>query len=262
MTYWKDKVVVITGGSAGLGLELARACIANGANVALIARNELRLREATEELGPSSQKFVADITEQKQVDECVANVLGHFGKVDALFNCAGKSDRGAILDTTPEQFLELYELNFLALVRCTRAFMPSLLETNGHVVNIGSLASKSVSRFIGAYPASKFPVAAYSQQLRLELDGRVHVLLACPGPVARADSGTRYDNTDVPESARQPGGGVRLKGLDPAKLSARILKSCQRGDLELVLPAKARLLFIISQISPRVGDWLVRKMTS
>ena len=75
------------------------------------------------------------------------------------------------------------ELNLLGLVRMTRAAAPHLLAAKGHLVNIGSLAGKSATRFMGAYPASKFAVSAYSQQLRLELEPEgLHVLLVCPGP--------------------------------------------------------------------------------
>jgi len=158
----------------------------------------------------------------------------------------------------------LLELNFLAMTRCTRAFGPSLIESRGHIVNIGSLAAKSASRYLGAYPASKFPVAAYSQQLRLELNPLgVHVLLVCPGPIARPDAGQRYDDqaADLPESARKPGGGVKVKGIAPEKLVAKILRYCERRKPELVMPAKARLLFAIAQLSPTLGDWILTKMT-
>ena len=80
------------------------------------------------------------------------------------------------------------ELNLIALVRCTRAAVAHLLARRGHVVNIGSLAAKSAARWVGAYPATKFAVAAYSQQLRLELGPEgLHVLLVCPGPIPRKD---------------------------------------------------------------------------
>ena len=129
----------------------------------------------------------ADITEQDQVDALFAQTLDRFGRLDVLVNNAGRSMRGKLADTTPEQFRDLMELNLLALVRCTRAALPHLLAQRGHVVNIGSLASKSAARWVGAYPATKFAVAAYTQQLRLELTPEgLHVLLVCPGPIARA----------------------------------------------------------------------------
>ena len=77
---------------------------------------------------------------------------------------------------------------------------------------------------MGPYPASKFPLAGYSQQLRLELESeQVHVLLVCPGPIAREDSGNRYSTDDLPESARQPGGGVKISRLQPQFLAQKIL---------------------------------------
>lgn len=90
------------------------------------------------------------------------------------------------------------------------------------------------------------------------------MLLVCPGPIAREDSGSRYDkqSSDLPKSAKQPGAGVKLKGIPPALLAAKILRACQRRQPELVVPAKAKLLFAISQLSPAMGDWLLKRMTS
>lgn len=260
MSYWKDKVVLVIGGSAGLGFELAKVCLAQHAKVGIVARDHDRLNEAKNKLGNNVAAFVADITNQTDVDRLQSEVLEEFGKVDAVMNCAGKSTRGSVLDTSPEEFQQLFELNFLGLVRTTRAFMPALNESRGHLVNIGSLAAKAVSRYLGAYPVSKFPVAAYSQQLRLE-QSKVHVLLVCPGPIARTDAGQRYENTDVPAEAQQPGGGVKLKGLDPKVLCEAILVACERRQLELVMPFKAKFLFAIGQLYPRLGDWLISKMT-
>jgi short-subunit dehydrogenase len=184
-------------------------------------------------------------------------------------NNAGRSSRRAVLETTPEDFAALVELNLLGLVRMTRAAAPHLLAAAGHLVNIGSLAGKSATRFMGAYPASKFAVSAYSQQLRLELEPEgLHVLLVCPGPIARdepraADSErAREDVGDIPESAKKPGAGAKVKLLRPEVLAEKIVRACETRQPELVLPGKARLLFAIAALSPRWGDWLVRKMTS
>ena len=139
-----------------------------------------------------------------------------------------------------------------------------MLAVRGHVVNVGSLAAKSAARWVGAYPATKHAVAAYSQQLRLELgaDG-LHVLLVCPGPIERSDARLYplEGLEDVPDSARRPGAGVRVRAISPEWLAARILRACRRRDPELVVPAKARLLFALSQLSARLGDWIVLRKT-
>src|SRR5439155_13389450 len=116
----------------------------------------------------------------------------------------------------------------------------------------------------GAYAASKFPLAAYAQQLRLELGPQgLHTLFVCPGPIQRDDAGSRYDgqSVDLPAAARQPGGGVNLKRIDADWLARRILVACERRQAELEIPARAKLLFAISQLWPTLGDWIIERMT-
>ncbi len=263
--YWREKVVLITGGSAGLGLALATAFAAAGAKLVLVARDAARLEEAAASLRASGAEVLsitADITADADVARMMAETIARFGRLDCLVNNAGRSSRGTLLETTLDEFRAQWELNFLALVRCTQVAAPHLIASRGRVINIGSLAAKSASRFLGAYATSKFPVAAFSQQLRLELaESGVKVLLACPGPIQRPDAGHRYDASALPDSARKPGGGVKLKGILPARLTARVLLAAERGQSELVIPAKARLLFAIAQLWPALGDWIVRKMT-
>jgi len=206
----------------------------------------------------------ADITRQEDVDRLFEQTLRRFARLDVLVNNAGRSMRGKLADTTPDQFRDLMELNLIAMVRCTRAALPHLLERRGHVVNIGSLAAKSAARWVGAYPATKHAVAAYSQQLRLELGPQgLHTLLVCPGPIER--EGERLypleGLEDLPERARRPGGGVRVAKIKPQRLAAAILRACERRQPELIVPGKSRLLFAIAQLFPRLGDWIVLRNT-
>jgi len=172
-----------------------------------------------------------------------------------------------VIDTPVDEFRDLLELNFLALVHCTQLAVPHLLKTGGHVVNIGSLGAKAVSPYLGAYPASKFPVAAFSHQLRLELGPQgLHVLLVCPGPIALPEARARYEHLvqekQLPAAAVKPGGGVHLKGIDPERLARRIVAACEKRQPEIVVPGRARLLLAVSALWPRLGDWIIRKMTS
>jgi NAD(P)-dependent dehydrogenase (short-subunit alcohol dehydrogenase family) len=267
MTFWQNKVVLVTGGSSGLGRVIAEAFLEAGAKVAVVGLEPAQVEQAAEEMRAGGRDVLgihADITRQENVDQLFAQILKHFGRLDVLVNNAGRSMRGKVLDTTPEQFRDLMELNFIALVRCTRAAVPHLLEHQGHVINIGSLAAKSAARWVGAYPATKFAVAAYSQQLRLELGPQgLHVLLVCPGPIQRKDSRLYplEGLEDVPESARAPGAGVQVKRISPQTLAKSILHACERRRPELVMPGKARLLFALMQLWPSLGDWIVRRKT-
>lgn len=267
MSYWTDKVAVVTGGSAGLGLHIARALVEAGARVTVAARDPSRLASAAASLSRPDRECVpiaTDVTRQEDCTALVRQVLTKRGRIDALVHCAGRSTRGEIAATTAQQFSELIDTNFLAAVRMTTAALPVLLHKRSHLVLIGSLASKSAGPYLGAYPASKFPLAAYAQQLRLELGPRgLHTLLVCPGPIRRDDAGERYahEAANLPPEARRPGGGVKLKGIDPAWLAGRILRACQRRQAELIVPARAKLLFAISDLWPSLGDWIIRRMT-
>jgi short-subunit dehydrogenase len=267
MSFWHQKVALITGGSKGLGLAIARAAAAAGCNVVITARDQEQLAAAAAAISTSDRQcgwLPADITQQDQVDALVAETLRMHGRIDILVNCAGKSGRGCVDELSAERYRELIDLNFLSAVRVTRACLPHLLKTPGHIVLIGSLAAKAAGPYLGAYAASKFPLAAYAQQLRLELGPLgLHTLFVCPGPIEREDAGSRYNlqAANLPASARQPGGGVKLKKIDPDWLARRILTACERRQAELVVPARAKLLFAISQLWPTLGDWIIRRTT-
>ena len=266
---WQEKVVVVTGGSSGLGKAIARAFAQRGAQVVIAARRADLLAAVADEFradGLEVAAVAADITRPEDVERLCAKTIERFGRLDVLVNNAGRSTRGRIADTSADEFRELLDLNVVALVRCTQAALPHLLASHGHVINIGSLAGKSAARYIGAYPATKFAVTAYSQQLRLELGPQgLHVLLVCPGPIAREDgsAGSKPPavSDGLPPSAYRPGGGVRSRPQSPKRLAEEIIRACETRRVELIRPRSARLLFVLMQISPRFGDWLIRRLT-
>jgi NAD(P)-dependent dehydrogenase (short-subunit alcohol dehydrogenase family) len=267
MSVRRHQIVLVTGGSGGLGLAIGRAFFAAGAEVVLAARGKDRLREAAAATSTAERVcswLAADVTRPDEAEALIGQVVQRHGGLDVLVNCAGRSTRGDIASVTAEQFAELLDVNFLSAVRCTRAALPHLLDRRGHIVNIGSLAAKTASPFLGAYPASKFPLAAYTQQLRLELGPKgLHALLVCPGPLRRDDAGRRYEAhaNNVPAEALQPGGGAKLKGIDPDWLARRIVRACERREAELIVPARVRVLLAVSALWPTLGDWMVKKWT-
>lgn len=266
-SYWRDKVVLVTGGSSGLGRTIAQQFAQRGARVVIVGLDPERVAAAESQFRQAGHQVLgiaANITQQAEVDRLFEKTLGWFGQLDVLVNNAGRSMRGRILDITPEQFQEMMELNFISAVRCTRAAVPHLLPRRGHIINIGSLAAKTAPRWLGAYPASKFALAAYSQQLRLELGPQgLHVLFVCPGPVRRRDPRgySLGELDDLPEAARQPGAGVKLDAAHPDRLARAILRAAEKRKPELVYPRKARVFFALSQIWPALGDWLLLQLT-
>lgn len=261
MKPWNQKVVVVTGGSAGLGWALTEHFAAAGATAVMVSRDPARLEERCRQGGESVAAVVADVTDPASVAAAVDEIVQRFGRIDVWINNVGISTRVALADCEVEQYREFLEINCLSAVCCTLAVLPQLEKTSGSVVNIGSLASKTAWPRVAPYVVSKHALAAFSQQVSLEGPANVHALLVCPGPIRRDDAGQRYsaEAAGLGAAAQQPGAGVRLKGLDPADLARRIDRAIQRRQRELVVPGKARWLFAISALWPRLGDWVLAK---
>ncbi len=261
MSDWKQKIVAVTGGSAGLGLAIAQAFAGRGASVVLIARDQGRLDRAVDELQPLNVSGVsADVTDIGAAQSAFDQIVTQHGRLDVLINNVGKSVRIDLDKTTPDIYREYMEVNFLSAVHCTRAAIDAIAKTSGHIVNIGSLSSKTAWPFMAPYSTSKFALAAYTHQLRLEGPQNIHYMLVCPGPIKRPDSGLRYDKQakGLPARARKPAAGIKVRGADPAVISRRIVRGCERRKAELV-PLRARLVFTALAWSPRLGDWLLKR---
>ncbi len=267
MGYWQDKIVLVTGGSNGLGRIIAETYGAAGAKVAIAGLEPNDVEKTAQEMranGIDVLPLVADVTKPEDAKRIVDETVAKYGALDVLVNAAGRTHRGYLMQTSLEEFQSLWNLNVMGTIACSQAAVPHLVKRKGHVVNIGSLAAKSAARWVGAYPTTKHAVAAFSQQLRLEMKPEgLHVLLVCPGPVKR-DNPRLYplkNAEGIPESALMPGGGVKVGKIDPRELAKKILKMCEKRRPELVVPWKARLLFSIAQMFPRLGDWIVLKET-
>lgn len=262
------KKALITGGSAGLGFALARAAVAQGMQVTLVGRDMDRLETAAEQLRrdrPDSVQAIlaADLSISGEPAR-VCEAAQATGPLDFVCHAAGLSSRGRLVETPRADFERLMAINFFAAAELAGALATPLAERQGRFVLIGSLATRVAPAYLGAYPASKHPLAALAQQLRMEHETQgLRTLLVMPGPLARADGGERYDEqaTNLPASAKQPGGGAKVKAIDPDWLAQRVLSASREGRRELIVPTKARLLFTLSQLSPRLGDWLLRRST-
>lgn len=265
MSFWKDKIVVITGGSAGLGLAIAEEFGKQGAILILLSRNQDNLTAAVEHLANrriTAHGMPADALIDDQMESAVADVVRRFGRIDVWVNNVGQSTRVGIREATPHDYRELIEMNLMTAVRCSRLVLPHLEKSSGHLVNIGSLSSKTAWPFLGPYTASKFALAGYTAQLRIEGPKNVHFLLACPGPIQREDAGQRYHGGrhSLPGHALEPGAGARLDGLHAQTVARGIVTACRRRRGEVIMPWRAKILFIITSISPGLADWILRRL--
>ncbi|MDA3959732.1 MAG: SDR family oxidoreductase [Planctomycetota bacterium] len=178
--------ILITGASTGIGAATARALVARGAQVALVARSRDTLETLAEELGPSALAIPGDLTQQADNERMVAATLERFGRIDALFANAGTFITGDLADGDPEHWARGIDLNITALLRSIRATSPHLVaQHSGHIILTSSVAGRNWCRGQTVYCATKQAVRAIGEGLRKEmLPHRVKVTLLEPGWVA------------------------------------------------------------------------------
>lgn len=268
-------VALVMGGSAGLGFVIAGKLFDRGYRVTIVGRDVETLEQArdtvarrrnTEHDQPMIFASPCDLTSEEQVQRLLNDIAERFGRLDALVNCVGMSDRGLIENLSADRLEVLLRQNVLTAMLCCQASIPLLENTGGTIVNIGSLASKVGARYIGGYAIAKHALAGMTQQLRLELKPRgIHVALVCPGPIRRDDAGERYRESlaeDLPAQAAAPGGGTRVRGLAAERVADAVVRCIESRKPDIVIPGYLRLLIAVGHAFPRLGDWLLLKFTS
>jgi NADP-dependent 3-hydroxy acid dehydrogenase YdfG len=185
---------LITGASSGIGAATALALAAEGAAVALVARRRDRLQEVADRIraeGGRAEVIEADITDSAQAERAVAEAVGTFGRLDTLVNNAGVMLLGPVEGAPVEEWDRMIAINLQGLLYVTRAALPHLLEAAAgargaaDVVNVSSLAGRTVAAGMGVYNLTKHGVGAFAESLRQEVAGRgVRVSLMEPGPVS------------------------------------------------------------------------------
>lgn len=278
-SFWQNKTVAICGASAGLGQSLAAECVRQQfGQILLIARGAealaQRKRELLEEMPdesalgkslpqPKIHTIAVDVCDKPRLAEALN--ASPVQDIDLTLNTVGKSDRGTLQALEASELLELFQVNVISALNVTQCFLPSLTRSRGTLVHIGSLASLFAPRYLGGYAIAKHGLAALAQQSRLEMrELGIHVMLACPGPIARTDAGTRYaeKTMDLPTEAQKPGSGAQVKGLDSQQLAADILKAAAQKKRTLIRPRKAALLYKLSALWPGLGESILRSKTA
>lgn len=261
MNHWENKVIAVTGGSEGLGREIALSFARCGGEVIVLGRDQSKLAALTQFAAESKPRFSiegisTDLTDDASTRAAVDQIVSRRGRIDVWINNLGRSTRTALAETEIDEYRELMELNFFSAVRCTLLVLPLLKQTDGHLVNIGSLASKTGWPLIAPYATSKHALSAFHHQVRLEGPKNIHYLEVCTGPLTRTDAGVRYSDKSngLGKSAAAPGAGVRIKGISPVWLAERIERACRQRKTEIIVPFYSRFLFALSHFFPNLGD--------
>jgi NAD(P)-dependent dehydrogenase (short-subunit alcohol dehydrogenase family) len=197
----RGKVALVTGGSRGIGLAVARALAAEGVQVAVTGKNEDRLSAARREIeaaGGSVEALRADVRRYPDVERSIAAVISRFGGLDIVVNNAGIGLFGDVASLEPEQWEEVIDTNLTGVFYVCHAAIPHLRRRGGgFIVNISSLAGKNAFRGGAAYCASKSGLNAFSEALMQEVryDG-IRVSYVMPGSVATGFSGDETAGAD------------------------------------------------------------------
>ena len=162
--------MLVTGATRGIGLRLTERFVERGAEVALVARNEVLLKEVQARLGGTVHP--TDLADPDQVRGLVERVEADGGPIDVLVNNAGLDNGGAVAEATEHQVAELMHVNLLAPMELTRQVLPAMIGRRaGHIVNISSFASATMFPGGAPYAASKAGLSHFSEVLRWELKG-------------------------------------------------------------------------------------------
>ena len=182
------RTALVTGGSSGIGKQLAFDLARAGATVVIASHDRERLNATESELraiSPGSFAVLCDVTSNDQVAAMAETVLRRLDHLDILVNNAGYAEYRTFIDTDVDELCRLVDVNLLGVIRCTRAFVPGMVERrDGVIVNIASIAGRLPLTPPGAYTAAKHGVFGFTRTLRYELaDFGVRPIVVCPGRV-------------------------------------------------------------------------------
>ena len=248
-THFYDKVVLITGGSRGLGLVMARQLCDEGARLALVARDEAELERARLELenrGGEVLILPGDVTSEEDVHQLVAKVRAHYGTVDVLINNAGIMQVGPMETMTQEEYRQAIDTHFWAPYHVTMAVVPMMRARGwGRIVNVASIGGKVGLPHMMPYSASKHALVGFSDALRAELmPHNILVTTACPGLVRTGSP----RNVTVKGKHEQEYAWFKIADSLPGlSMSAEataeaILKAARYGQASVVTTLPAKLM--------------------
>ncbi len=254
--------VYITGGSAGIGLAVARQMAKRGANILLFARTrhklEAALREVQRERVSSDQRFgyrVLDVCEPAMVQAVMGEAAQTFGPPGVLINCAGRAIPHAFEDIPFTQFDETVRINLYGTWNTVAALVPAMYTAGGSIVNVASMAAFMGVFGYSDYCASKFGVVGLSEVLRQELRRygiSVHVL--CPPDTDTP--GFAVENLTKPPETKAISAGARIMTAD--EVARALIRGMERGRFMIIPGLEGKLAYFMKRHFPTVLDLMMK----
>ena len=254
----KNKVVIITGASSGIGKSCALEFFKKGARLVLVARSESKLIELTDyinNLGGQARYVVGDVSKESDCINMINHTVQSYGEIDVLINNAGISMRALLLDLDLNDFDKVMKVNFYGTLYCTKYALQYLLKNRGSVVGVSSIAGHKGLPARTAYSASKFAMTGFLEALRIEnLKKGLHVLIASPGFTA---SSIREKALNARGSKQDESPRNEKKMMSPDLVAQHIVSAVEKRKNSIVLTSQGKLLVFLNKFIPSIVDRLV-----
>jgi dehydrogenase/reductase SDR family member 7B len=248
----KDKVVIITGASSGIGKACAINMAKKGAKVVIAARNIDKLEETAQEITAYNVNILTvkcDVSIQSDCENLIKETVAKYGGIDVLINNAGISMRAIFNDLELEVIEKVMAINFWGTVYCTKYALPYLLKSKGSVVGVSSIAGYIGLPARTGYSASKYAMQGFLDALRTEnLKTGLHVMIACPGFTA-----SNIRNTALSKDGSSQGETPRDEGkmMTAEEVATYITNGIENKKRTLVLTSEGKLAVFLGKIFPK-----------
>jgi len=257
-SYFRDKAVIVTGGSDGIGKALVERLLVLGAKVATCARDNDKLyRLQSDHPSYPLHTMVADVSNENDCRRLVEQTTRFFGGIDILINNAGISMRALLKDASIDVIRKVMEINFFGSVYCTKYALDSIIERKGTIVGVSSIAGYRGLPGRNGYSASKFALQGWLESIRTELslDG-VHVMWVCPG-FTTSNIRNAALNKDGQSQGESPMDETSM--MSPDECARHILHAIEKKKRTLVLTFTGKRTVFMNKFFPRLADRLVKK---
>jgi dehydrogenase/reductase SDR family protein 7B len=262
MSYFKDKVIWITGASSGIGEALALALAAKEARLILSARREEELKRVAQQTGlPELDLMILpfDLKDTSDAAVLTAQVINKFGRIDMLVNNGGMSQRAEAEKTSIETDRELMEVNYFSYVQLTKAVYPYMKrQKSGHIVVISSIAGKFGFYLRSGYSAAKHALHGFYESFRLETEKYgINTLMVCPGKIKTNIS----LNAVTPDGKHGKMDESHADAMSAEECALIILKAIQQMEEEILIGGKELMAVKIKHFFPKWFGKIIRKQS-
>jgi len=258
MSVFDNKVVVVTGGSEGIGKALVEKLLNNGARVATCGRNYEKLYKLqTIYAGSSLHTMTADVSKESDCKNFIESVIKTYGTIDILINNAGVSMRAMFKDTELNTLRTLMDVNFWGTVYCTKYALDEIIRNKGTIAGVSSIAGFRGLPGRTGYSASKFAVNGFLEALRTELiDDGVNIMWVCPGFTTSNIRNVALDKDARPQKENPMD---EDKMMSAEECADYILEAVEKRKRTRVMTFLGQRTVFMNKLFPALTDKLVRK---